>query len=160
MKIPEGAKATVDGQKVTVSGPKGTVSRSFSHPDAKIEAKGDELAVSGPKEIANTIEAHIANMARGVVSGYSKKLKILYSHFPISLEVKGSVMVIKNFLGEKQPRKAKISGQAKVEVKGQEIMVSGTSKEDVGQTVANIKSATRIRKRDSRVFQDGFYVVE
>ena len=76
------------------------------------------------------------------------------------MEVKGKEMLIKNFLGEKQPRKAKIPGQTKVEVKGQEVTVTGLSKEDVGQTIANIRSATRIRNRDSRVFQDGFYIVE
>jgi large subunit ribosomal protein L6 len=68
--------------------------------------------------------------------------------------------MIKNFLGEKQPRKAKIVGQTKVEAKGQEMTVSGLSKEEVGQTIANLKSATRIRNRDSRVFQDGFYIIE
>jgi large subunit ribosomal protein L6 len=100
-------------------------------------------------------------MANGVISGYSHKLKILFSHFPISVEVKGKEMLIKNFLGEKQPRKAKIIGaQTKVEAKGQEVSISGISKEEVGQTVANIKSATRIRNRDSRVFQDGFYLVD
>ena len=99
-------------------------------------------------------------MANGVVGGYSAKLKMLYSHFPISVEIKGKEILIKNFLGEKQPRRAKIMGQTKVESKGQEMSITGISKEEVGQTIANIKSATRIRKRDSRVFQDGFYVIE
>jgi len=39
-------------------------------------------------------------------------------------------------------------------------MITGPNKEDVGQTVSNIKTATKIRKRDSRVFQDGLYMVE
>ena len=160
MKVPEGAKVVAEGGKVTVSGPKGTLVRDFTHPGVKLEAKGAEFSASGDKALSNTVEAHVANMARGVVSGYAKKLKILFSHFPISVEVKGKEMLIKNFLGEKQPRKARIIGQTKVEAKGQEVSVSGLSKEEVGQTIANIKSATRIRNRDSRVFQDGFYVIE
>jgi len=160
MKIAEGAKLALDGAKVTVSGPKGTLVRDFSHPDVALSYKNGEFSVAGPKMMANTIESHVKNMAQGVVSGYSRKLKILFSHFPISVEVKGKDMLIKNFLGEKQPRKAKVVGQTKVESKGQEATVSGPSKEEVGQTIANIKSATRIRKRDSRVFQDGFYVIE
>lgn len=160
MKLPEGAKAAVDGQKVTVSGPKGSLTMSFTSPDAKIELKNGELEASGTKEMANTISAHVMNMAVGVTQGYAKKLKILYSHFPISVELKGKEMLIKNFLGEKQPRKAKIMGQTKVEAKGQEVFINGISKDDVGQTVANIKSATKIRNRDSRVFQDGFYLVD
>ena len=160
MKIQEGAKLTLEGGKVTVSGAKGTLVRDFSHPEVKLEAKGAEFSATGDKALSNTVEAHVRNMAIGVVSGYAKKLKILYSHFPISVELKGREMLIKNFLGEKQPRKSRIIGQTKVEVKGQEVFVSGPSKEEVGQTIANIKSATRIRNRDSRVFQDGFYVIE
>lgn len=160
MKIPEGAKVEVSGSKVKVSGAKGTLERDFSHPEVKIELKGGELVASGDPALATTIEAHVKNMANGVLNSYFAKLKILYSHFPISVEVKGKEILIKNFLGEKQPRRARIAGQTKVESKGQEMSVSGPSKEEVGQTVANIKSATRIRNRDSRVFQDGFYVIE
>jgi large subunit ribosomal protein L6 len=160
MKIPEGAKISIDGCKVTLSGAKGTLVRDFYHPLIKLELKNGELLVTGDKAMVNTTEAHVMNMAQGVVGGYTKKLKSLYSHFPISVEVKGKEILIKNFLGEKQPRKAKIVGQTKVEAKGQEMTVSGPSKEEVGQTIANLKSATRIRNRDSRVFQDGFYVIE
>ncbi len=160
MKMPKGSKITVDGFKVTVSGAKGSIVRDFSHPEVKISVKEDEVQVTGQKAMANTVISHISNMANGVISGYEKKLKIIYSHFPIAVEVKGKQILIKNFLGEKQPRKAKIAGQAKVEAKGQQVTITGISKEDVCQTVANIKSATKIRNRDSRVFQDGFYIVE
>ncbi len=160
MKLPDGVKASLEGQKITVSGPKGSLSMTFSRPDAKMEMAKGELEVLGSKEMATTIEAHVRNMAEGVTNGYSKKLKILYSHFPISVEIKGKEVLVKNFLGEKQPRKAKVMGSVKVEAKGQEITISGISKDDVGQTIANLKSATKIRNRDSRVFQDGFYLVE
>ncbi|MEM3690235.1 MAG: 50S ribosomal protein L6, partial [Candidatus Micrarchaeia archaeon] len=63
-------------------------------------------------------------------------------------------------IGEKKPRVASIVGDTKVEVKGSEIFVSGVDKEAVGQTCANICSATCIRNKDSRVFQDGIYLVE
>ncbi len=160
MKIQEGAKVSVEGDNVTVSGAKGTLTRNFHYPDLKIEMKGGELVVTGPKSMVNTVQAHVANMAAGVLSHYTRKLKSLYSHFPVSVEIKGKEIMIKNFLGEKQPRKAKIVGQTKVESKGQEMTVSGPSKDEVGQTIANLKSATRIRNRDSRVFQDGFYIIE
>ena len=160
MKMPEGAKIEVSGHKVKVSGAKGSLERDFAHPEIKIELKNGELEVTGEKAMSNTVLAHVKNMAEGVLNGYSAKLKMLYSHFPISVEVKGKEILIKNFLGEKQPRKSKIMGATKVEVKGQEMSITGISKEDVAQTIANIKSATRIRNRDSRVFQDGFYVID
>ncbi len=39
------------------------------------------------------------------------------------------------------------------------MIVTGINKESVGQTVANIEQATKIKSRDPRVFQDGIYVV-
>ena len=67
---------------------------------------------------------------------------------------------IKNFLGEKQPRKTTVIGEkTKVEVKGQVLTISGPDKDAVGQTASNIKQATKIKEKDSRVFQDGFYAV-
>ena len=159
MKTPDGTKISVTGNKVTVSGAKGTLVRDFAHPDVKIAVKGDEIEVTAPLVMKNTVEAHIKNMAVGVTIGYSKKIKILFSHFPITVEMKGREMLVKNFLGEKQPRRLRIMGDVKVEAKGQEVTITGISKDDVGQTFANIKSATKIRNRDSRVFQDGFYEV-
>ncbi|MFA6907450.1 MAG: 50S ribosomal protein L6 [Candidatus Micrarchaeia archaeon] len=159
MKIPEGTKISVAGSIVTVSGAKGSLVRDFAHPDVKIAMKGDEIDVAAPLVMKNTVEAHIRNMAKGVTEGYHKKIKILFSHFPIAVEVKGREMMVKNFLGEKQPRRVRIMGDVKVEVKGQEVAITGISKDDVGQTFANIKSATKIRNRDSRVFQDGFYEI-
>ena len=160
MKIIDGAKVSAEGNKVTISGAKGTLVRDFNRPDLKLTVANGEIKAEGALMMVNTAEAHIANMMTGVTEGYAQKIKILYSHFPITVEIKGKEMLIKNFLGEKQPRKVKIMGVTKVEAKGQEVNLSGPSKEDVGQTFANIKSATKIRNRDSRVFQDGFYAVE
>jgi len=46
-----------------------------------------------------------------------------------------------------------------VEAKGENVTVSGIDKEKVGQTAANIERATKVKKRDIRVFQDGVYIV-
>jgi large subunit ribosomal protein L6 len=39
------------------------------------------------------------------------------------------------------------------------VTVSGSDREKVGQTAANIEMACKIKKRDRRVFQDGIYIV-
>ncbi len=159
MEIQEGISAKVEGSSITVKGPKGELRLSFPPLSAKVSVKGKEIEVDAEKRLANTLLSHIRNMCAGVSGGYSKKLKILYSHFPLSIEVKGDMVHIKNFLGEKQNRRAKVVGGTRVEAKGPEVTVSGISKEEVGQTIANIKSATRIKRRDSRVFQDGLYEI-
>ncbi|MEC7431143.1 MAG: 50S ribosomal protein L6, partial [Candidatus Thermoplasmatota archaeon] len=40
-----------------------------------------------------------------------------------------------------------------------DVTVSGSDREKVGQTAANIERACKIKKRDRRVFQDGIYIV-
>ena len=40
-----------------------------------------------------------------------------------------------------------------------DVTVTGSDREKVGQTAANIERACKIKKRDRRVFQDGIYIV-
>lgn len=159
--IPEGIEVLILGDTIQIRGPKGEIKKSFKLGEVKVEKRGKDIVVSGKEKMfINTIGAHIKNMIRGVEEGYSRKLQIVYSHFPMSIEVKGKKVFIKNFLGQKEMRSAEIIGNTKVEVDGQNIIVSGIDKENVGQTTANLIKAVKITKKDSRVFQDGLYVVE
>jgi large subunit ribosomal protein L6 len=101
-------------------------------------------------------------MVRGVTSGYTYKLKIVYAHFPVTVKVqeKERRLTIENFGGEKTPRIVKIVGSAKVKVVSDEVHVQGSSLRDVSQTAANIQTATKIKDKDQRVFLDGIYIFE
>lgn len=162
--IPKGVNATVSGKKVSMKGPKGSVEREFKVKGLVLKLDGSEITVAkeeGSKlsfAVMISVAAHIANMAIGASEGYEKKMTIVYAHFPISVEVKGDKLLIKNFIGEKKPREARIIGATKIVSKGADVTVSGPSKEDVGQTVSNIRTCVKIRNRDPRVFQDGLYV--
>jgi large subunit ribosomal protein L6 len=150
----------VEGRKVTVKGPQGEVHREFRR-EAQVKVSGNLVEVSCREPaLRGTTESLISNMIKGAAAGYSRNLKLLYAHFPISLEVKGSDITIKNFLGEKQPRKTVLIGNTKVQAKGQSVVVSGPDKEAVGQTIANLRQAMKIKDKDSRVFQDGIYELE
>jgi large subunit ribosomal protein L6 len=48
----------------------------------------------------------------------------------------------------------------KVTVRGEEVVVEGSDLNAVSQTAANIQNATRIKKKDQRVFLDGIYVFQ
>ena len=167
IEVPEGVSVEVEGSKVRVSGPKGQVERTLKGlRDIKIEVAEKKVKVSAEsdkrkiKSIVGTIVAHIGNMAKGVTKGYIYKLRLIYAHFPVTLKVESDKILIQNFLGEKTPRVAKIVGDTKVEVKGADITLRGISKEDVGQTAANLETATQIKKYSRKVFQDGIYIVE
>lgn len=166
VEIPEGVEVTVENNVVKVKGPKGELQRELKYPGVQIFTEDGKVVVykEFPRKrdiaIARTFKAHIANMIKGVTEGFTYKLKVVYSHFPVTVKVQGNEVVIENFLGEKNPRRAKILPGVTVKVMGQEVIVEGIDKEAVGQTAANIEQATRITKWDRRVFQDGIYIVE
>lgn len=151
-----------------VKGPLGEVKRDLSRIPVQIKVEGRKLLIrvaEGGKEgkaLLNTIVKMINNMFVGVTKGYVYKMKAYYVHFPMDVEVVGNEVIIKNFAGERGIRKAKICPGVRVEVvkEGTEldIVIKGVDKEAVGQTAANIYLATKVRRKDPRVFLDGIYV--
>ncbi len=171
IEIPEGIEVeVVGGKKVIVRGPKGSVEKDFSKTPAYLSLEDGRVVVEvrwkGKRGFAllNTILSHLKNMFTGVTKGYVYKLKAYYIHFPIDVYVDGDYVVIKNFVGERGLRKARILPGVKVDVvkKGGDIdlIVTGIDKEAVGQTAANIMQATKIKNKDPRVFLDGIYLYE
>lgn len=151
---------------MTIKGSKGTLTRNFNNKKAiTISVEGDNVVVAArfpkkkEKAMLGTIRSHINNMIIGLTDGFSYKMKIVYAHFPMTVKKTGDKVTIENFLGERHPRSAKIVGDADVKIKGDEVVVSGINKEHVGQTMANMEQATKIKGRDPRVFQDGIYLV-
>jgi len=166
VEIPEGVTVKVDGKKVEVIGERGRLVRDFSNSPVSIDIEDNQVVVStdqsNRKAIAmvGTVWSHINNMMKGVTKGFTYKLKIVYAHFPISVKVEGEKILIENFLGERSPRVAKIVGDVKVIVKGDDVIIQGINIEEVGQTAANIEQATRIKNKDPRKFLDGIYIYE
>ena len=163
--MPSGVKVSLQEHVLTISSKDAKLSRRLWHPRVNVTAAGNEVTVSSElpsrreKALVGTFASHIKNMITGVTQGFRCEMKMVYSHFPIKLVVREQEFVIENFLGEKFPRRAKIMGEAKVEVKGDQVIVTGRDIENVGQTAANIERATKIKNFDPRVFQDGIYIV-
>ncbi|MCW1296301.1 MAG: 50S ribosomal protein L6 [Candidatus Parvarchaeota archaeon] len=166
IEIPTGVDVNMDGNFLVIKGEKGEIKRKFAYPNISIEIKDKKIIINAAKDtrkekrMVNTFAAHIRNMFDGVRKGFVCKLKICFSHFPMNVKLQGNELIIENFLGERNPRRAKIIEGVDVKVKGNEICVEGIDIEKVGQTAANIERATRIRGLDRRVFQDGIYIVE
>ena len=171
VEVPEGVEVTIDGSKVKIRGPKGELERDFSHAKGirirNFEEDGKRyvlvetfFADRKRKALVNTVAAHIRNMITGVTKGWRYKMKIVFSHFPISVKIVGDTVEIHNFIGEKAPRKAKILPGVTVKVQGRDVIVEGIDLEKVAQTAANIEQATKITEFDRRVFMDGIYIYE
>ena len=158
-------QVTLEDKTVTVTGPKGTLERSFPEPQTTIKIEGNELVASThvsrkrAKALVGTVVAHVRNMMLGVRLGYEYEMKIVFSHFPITVEQQGEVMLIKNFIGERGNRSANLIGDVKIRITEDEIFISGINIEHVSQSAANIQQACKIRDKDRRVFLDGIYVI-
>ena len=166
IQIAEDVEITIEGREVTVKGQKGTLTRDFRHAPVSMEVVGKTVRIwaEWPRKkeaaLAGTICSHIQNMITGVSKGFTYKLKIVFSHFPISAKVRDNAVLIENFTGERNPRKAKIVGNARVKIQSEDIIVQDLSLENVSQTAANIEQATKVKRKDPRVFLDGIYVYE
>ena len=163
--ITEGVTVEVDGNKVKVSGGKGEIKREFKLAySIKIQKQDNKIIISSEsshrktKALVGTIIAHIRNMAKGVTEGYTYKMKIVYSHFPMNVKVDGDKVVTLNFIGERTPRIAKIAGNTQVKIEGQDVTVSGIDLEEVGLTSSSIEQSCRITGYDKRRFSDGIYI--
>ncbi|NHI83016.1 MAG: 50S ribosomal protein L6 [Candidatus Thorarchaeota archaeon] len=166
IEIPSDCQVTLEDRTFTVSGPKGTLSRTFPEPQTTFTIEGNEIVASTEisrkrsKALVGTALAHLRNLFVGVQFGYTYEMKIVYSHFPITVEVKDNELLIKNFIGERGIRKAKLIGDVDVKVTEDEVIIDGIDIEHVSQSAANIQLATKIRDKDRRVFMDGIYVIK
>ncbi|MGA2386946.1 MAG: 50S ribosomal protein L6 [Candidatus Bathyarchaeia archaeon] len=166
IQVPDNVDVSMEGKKISFKGAKGSLTRDFSFAPIAIEGEGKNIRIwaKWPRKkeaaLVGTIYSHIQNMITGVTKGYQYKLKIVFSHFPITVKVQGKEVLIENFTGERRERRVKTLGDVKIKIEPDDIIVEGINLEDVSQTAANIEQATRVRRKDPRVFLDGIYVYE
>ena len=166
VELPAGVSATLAGRTLSVKGKLGEAKKNFDKVNVNLVLDGNKVNVtpfSHKKKdnvIVNTVVSLVGNMVTGVSKGYVYRLKVVYAHFPISVKTKGDEIHVENFVGERSPRVAKIVGGCKVSIDGDDIIVKGVSLEDVGQTAANVELATKIKRKDQRIFLDGVYIYQ
>ncbi len=164
--LTEGVEAKIEDHFLTLQKGHLTSTASFRGFHAQIE--GGKVVLSTPrftkkqKRLINTFKAHVKNIFQGFHQKYRYKLQVSSVHFPMTVtfdKMKREV-VIKNFLGERIPRVAKIFPDTDVKIEKDLVIIESHDKHAAGQSAANIEAATRITKRDRRVFQDGIWIVE
>ena len=142
--IPAGVEVKVDAAEhaITVKGPKGTLHSKF-HPLMTVAVEGNEILVTRPNDEKEARSLHgltrtlIHNMVEGVSTGYQKKLQLVGVGYRAALKGKDLEMQ----LGFSHPVLMECPKNITFEVPSQtEIVVSGISKEQVGQVAANVRA--------------------
>jgi len=176
LEVPENVKISIKSRLVTVEGPRGKLVKDLSHLAVtfvvlKKNLIGIEIHHGNRKNVATlrTVRTLISNLVIGVTKGFKYKMRYVYAHFPINVNVDKNAetglwnVEIRNFIGEKIVRNVTLRPGVDVEVsKAQkdELILSGNSLENVSQSAADIQQICKVRNKDIRKFLDGIYVSE
>jgi len=164
--IPEGVTVSVNKHMVSFVGPLGKTYKSFRSIPVNIEVSENKVILKTIEHkkrdyaILHTARSIIRNICEGLITGYTIKMKIVFSHFPITVKVEGKTVLIENFQGERAPRSTHIVGNTKVIPKGEDVILTGEVWTDITQTAANIELRSKVKNKDHRVFLDGIYAFE
>ena len=164
--VPDGVTVTIKKQGVTARGQHGEVSRKWKEPDVHAVVEGNKVIISAKnadkrlKRAVATLRAHIRNIIDGVKNNNEYKLKICSSHFPMQVSMEGNTLIVKNYFGEKVPRKITMPKDAQIKIQGDKIAIIGPDVDKVGEAASKMEQVCRITNRDRRIFQDGIFLIE
>ncbi|KAL9108869.1 MAG: hypothetical protein Q9227_006400 [Pyrenula ochraceoflavens] len=174
--IPENVKIHIRSRIISVEGPRGKLTKDLSHLAVcfSIPSKNTlsiEIHHGARKNVATlrTVKTIIQNLVVGVTKGFKYKMRYVYAHFPINVNIEKNKdtglfeVEIRNFLGEKIVRRVTMQNGVDVEASKNvkdEIQLTGNSLEGVSQSAADIQQICRVRNKDIRKFLDGLYVSE
>jgi large subunit ribosomal protein L6 len=137
LKLPKGVTVKYEGGTLIFRGKEGEVVRRPELGRIKMSVgESISLTLDAPRRrelaVFNTIVSELKSAMEGAMNGFEYRLKIVYAHFPIKVQVKGNTVVIENFLGERYPRYAAIVGSTKVTVSGDIVTVRSADLEADG----------------------------
>ena len=140
--LPAGVEIINNDNVVTVKGPKGELTREFSK-DIEIRVEGTEVTLHRPndskemKTIHGTTRALLNNMVVGVSEGFKKELEMRGVGYRAQLQGNKLVLAV----GKSHPDEVEAPEGITFELPNPtNIVISGISKEVVGQTAAYVRS--------------------
>jgi large subunit ribosomal protein L6 len=141
--IPAGVQVELNGMNMRVKGPKGEMERTFS-PLVGITVESEQIIITRSSDLPaeralhGTTRAILANMIRGVSTGFERILEI--EGVGYRAEMNGETLVL--YVGYSHPVEVEPPQGITFDVdpKTRQIFVRGIDKEQVGQVTANIRN--------------------
>ena len=140
--IPANVEVTLSASEVEVKGPLGTLCRPLVS-GISVEREGEHLLVKTSNDskhanaMSGTTRALLANMVKGVSSGFEKKLTLV----GVGYRAQASDNVLNLALGFSHPVTHNMPEGIKVETPSQtEVLIKGVDKQRVGQVAADIRA--------------------
>ena len=131
----------MDGNSVTVKGPKGTLTQEFN-PNITITVEGNVITLTRPNDEKENRALHglsralLANMIEGVTNGFKKVLDVNGVGYRVQKQGKQLVM---NLGFSHQVIMEEIDGITIECPTANQIIISGTDKQKVGQFAAEVR---------------------
>ncbi len=154
--VPAGIQVTIDGNKVAVKGRLGELEQTL-HRGLSATFDGSRLSVSRQDDSSRQRALHglarslLNNMVMGVDQGFTKRLTMHGTGYRATQSGKGLQLLA----GYSHPVRVEPIGANTLAVEGNTtIIVSGPSKQDVGQQAANIRNVrkpSRFQSKNARL---------
>ncbi|SFO07049.1 50S ribosomal protein L6 [Nitrosospira briensis] len=140
--VPANVEVILSPSEVSVKGPLGTLRHNLVS-DIAIERDGETLLVKASNDskqanaMSGTTRALLANMVKGVTSGFEKKLTLV----GVGYRAQAASDVLNLTLGFSHPVTHKMPEGVRVETPTQtEVIIKGMDKQQVGQVAADIRA--------------------
>lgn len=140
--VPANVEVTLSTSEVSVKGPLGTLRRRLVS-DISVEHEGGKLVVKAADNskqanaMSGTTRALLANMVKGVTTGFEKKLTLV----GVGYRAQAAGDVLNLTLGFSHPVAHKMPEGVKVETPSQtEVVIKGIDKQQVGQVAAEVRA--------------------
>ena len=136
--LPKGVTATITPQAVTLKGAKGTLSVPLAG-GVSVAQEGEQISVkydANNRMQAGAIRAHLANVVKGITTGYEIKLELVGVGYRAAVQGKSLNLT----LGFSHPVNFPIPEGITIEAPSQtEIVIKGIDKQKIGQVAAVIR---------------------
>ncbi len=137
--LPKGVTVTITPQSVTLKGAKGQLSVPLAG-GVTVVQESDQPTVKydeSNRTQAGATRAHLANVVKGVTTGYERKLELVGVGYRASVQGK----TLNLTLGFSHPVNVPVPEGITIEAPSQtEVLIKGIDKQQIGQIAAEIRS--------------------